>query len=65
MLTQADTESFVKCPSQLREFRAYYMGGYDNDPVKKSNFELKWGLDTQDAIDAKKKEIEPLLPYFL
>ena len=65
MLTQADSESFVKCPSQLREFRAYYMGGYDNDPVKKSNFEAKWGLVDQDLIDAKKKEIEPLLPYFM
>jgi RNA polymerase sigma factor (sigma-70 family) len=65
MLTQADSESFVKCPSQLREFRAYYMGGYDNDAVKKANFEAKWGLTNQDLIDAKKKDIEPLLPYFM
>jgi DNA-directed RNA polymerase specialized sigma subunit len=65
MLTQADQESFVKCPSQMREFRVYYMGGYDNDPVKKSNFEQKWGLDCPEAIDAKKMEVEALLPTFL
>ncbi len=65
MLTQADQESFVKCPSQMREFRVYYMGGYDNDAVKKANFEHKWGLDTPEAIDAKKMEVEALLPTFL
>lgn len=65
MLTQADQESFVKCPSQMREFRVYYMGGYDNDPVKKANFEHKWSLDTPEAIDAKKMEVEALLPTFL
>jgi RNA polymerase sigma factor (sigma-70 family) len=65
MLTQADQESFVKCPSQMREFRVYYMGGYDNDPVKKASFESKWNLDSQEAIDAKKMEVEALLPTFL
>jgi len=65
MLTQADQESFVKCPSQMREFRVYYMGGYDNDPVKKANFEAKWSLDSPEAIESKKMEVEALLPTFL
>ncbi len=65
MLTQADQESFVKCPSQMREFRVYFMGGYDNDPVKKANFEHKWDLNSQEAIDSKKMEVEALLPTFL
>lgn len=65
MLTQADQESFVKCPSQMREFRVYYNDGYAHDPEKKLKFEQKWGLLTQEAIDEKKKEVEPLLPSFL
>jgi len=65
MLTQADQESFVKCPSQMREFRVYFMGGYDNDPVKKANFEAKHNLNSPEEIADKKREVESLLPTFL
>jgi hypothetical protein len=65
MLTQADQESFVKCPSHMREFRVYFMGGYDNDPVKKANFEAKHNLNSPEEIADKKREVESLLPTSL
>lgn len=65
MLTQADKEAFVRCPSQLRDFRTYLMGGYDGDPVKKSDFEKKHGLTDDDARERKYEELKALMPKFL
>jgi DNA-directed RNA polymerase specialized sigma subunit len=50
LLSCNDEESFVKCPSNIREIRSYFAGKYDIDIEKKKKFEKKYNLNTEKDI---------------
>lgn len=55
LLTANDSESFVNCPTHVREIKSYISGAYDYKPDVRSNFERKHQLysdiDKQNLIN--------------
>jgi len=55
LLTCSENESFVNCPSNLREVKSYCAGKYDSDLNKKNKFEEKYRLFNEKDIEEFKK----------
>lgn len=51
LLTCNDEESFVNCPTNLREVKSYLGGKYDTNPQKKITFENKYNINTNKDVD--------------
>jgi len=60
LLTCNDTQSFINCPSNLREIKSYCAGRYDFEKEKKDKFEKKHKLHNSDSIKTFKKDHEIL-----
>lgn len=54
LLSCNDDESFVKCPSNLREVKSYAANKYSGE--QKNNFEKKYNLKTQNDIESFKNK---------
>jgi RNA polymerase sigma factor (sigma-70 family) len=51
LMSAADNLKEIKCRSYNRGFRAYFNGAYDKDKAKKTAFEVKHGLYTEEDIE--------------